>query len=199
MIARNPATLRPGFAPGERPLADTLWFTPGRGDHARAFLIVGENTEAFRADLRKTADAGLFRNKQIMLATCFDVSEMPALREMLLNSGALLVWTPERKITPEAAGKLNAYVQQVAETPATAGSGTIEDTIPAALKLWHAEDPGDSDLGSLMDASQWVRLEPPMASPRTAAKTSWKDRREPSPTPIRTSLRLTGRGNRVPA
>jgi hypothetical protein len=156
----NIETVRFGVGPeAGGPLLESLWFTRERGDHAQAFLVVGENTTEFRSQLKIAAEAGLFRNKQIALASCFDSEATPAIREMLLDAGALVVWSPERKITPAAAEKLATYLERSATT---GEPKALDDLVPAALKLWQDEaGANDADLRSLIDGSRWVHLDLP--------------------------------------
>jgi len=137
---------------------DNLWFTPSTGDHARVFLISGENTEQFREQLKEAAAARLLENKQIALATCFDPKETDSLREMLLDAGALMVWTPENRISPEAARKLRAYMEKVDETYAGQPPRALDDYVNKALELWYKDSPKDPDLQPLLKATRWVEL-----------------------------------------
>lgn len=137
---------------------DNLWFTPERGDHARVLLIAGENTAEFRKQLKAAAEAGLLKNKQIALATCFDAKETDALREMLLDSGATMVWTPENRISPEAARKLRSYMERVDAASDRPPAKALDDYLDRALEMWYREAPADTDLDQLLNGSRWVEL-----------------------------------------
>jgi hypothetical protein len=140
--------------------SDALWFTPIRGDHARVLLISGENTEGFRKQLKDAAAAHLLENKQIALATCFDPKETDAIREALLDAGAVMVWTPENRISPEAARKLRTYMEKVDQTyKGPQASKALDEYMNRALELWHKDAPNDPDLQPLLSASRWVRME----------------------------------------
>jgi hypothetical protein len=153
------AKIRLGFGTNEQSALTDLWFTPGQGDHARAFLIAGANTAEFRARIKDAADAGLFRNKQVALATCFDPIETEPLRELLLEeAGALMVWTPERRISPEAAEKLEGYMERADRTASGQRPQSMDILINRALALWREENQNDPDLKLLLDSSRWVRL-----------------------------------------
>jgi len=153
------ASFELGFDQKESNGLEALWFTPSRGDHARVFLVSGENTEQFRKQLKEAAAAGLLENKQIALATCFDPKETDALREMLLDAGALMVWTPENRISPEAARKLLGYMEKVDETYAAQPPKALDEYMNKALELWYRNSPDDPDLKPLLGASRWVDLQ----------------------------------------
>lgn len=126
----------------------SLWFTPRRGDHALAFIIAGKNTPEFRAELKKAAEAGKLRNKQVALLTCFDdYAATQELKESLISEGALMVWIPDRQITPEAAEKLKLRMKKI-EEGVTAGDKprSVDQLIRRALEEWQREVPADPDL-----------------------------------------------------
>lgn len=148
-------------------LDQDLWFSLPRGDHSRAFLIAGENTDEFRRQVKSAAEAGLLKNKQIALATCFDAKETDALREMLLESGALVVWTPESRISPAAAKKLADYSLKVDADSSSNPPKAFDEHMNRAIKLWYRDSPKDPDLAPLMNASWWtdIRIYPSVPAP----------------------------------
>jgi hypothetical protein len=139
---------------------DDLWFTPERGDHARAYLIAGDNTAEFRQKIKEAADAGLLRNKQIALASCFDPNETDALRDMLLDAGALMVWAPENRISPETARKLRGYMEKVDTTPAVAAPRGLDEYMDRALGLWYKDAKNDPDLLPLLNSTNTAEVRP---------------------------------------
>jgi hypothetical protein len=153
------ASFELGFDKNQDNGLDSLWFTPSTGDHARVFLISGDNTEQFRKQLKEAATARLLENKQVALATCFDPKETDALREMLLDAGALMVWTPENRISPEAARKLRVYMEKVDEAYALHPPKALDDYVNKALELWYRDSPKDPDLQPLLKATRWVDLQ----------------------------------------
>lgn len=164
--ANQIASFELGVANAPEGNLDNLWFTPERGDHARVFLIAGENTVEFRNQLKAAAEAGLLRNKQIALATCFDAKETDALREMLLDSGATMVWTPESRISPQAARKLRSYLERVDAAYDRPPAKAMDDSLDRALEIWYRESPDDPDIDQLLNGSRWVELYPlPLGAP----------------------------------
>jgi len=155
------ASFELGATVGEPANLDNLWFTPTRGDHARALLIAGDNTLEFRSKLKRIAEAGLLRNKQIALATCFDPKATDELREILLGAGALMVWTPENRISPESARKLRGYMEKVDGMSGDNAPKALDDYVNQALELWYRESPDDTNLTPLLNASRWVELRVP--------------------------------------
>jgi len=147
------ASFEIGLGPGtEHNTMDDLWFTPDAGDHARAYLIAGDNTAEFRQKLKEAADAGLLRNKQIALATCFDANETDAIRDMLLEGGALMVWTPQNRISPEAARKLRSFMEKVDEAGGEPVRG-LDEYMDRALGLWYKDSKDDPDLKPLLNST----------------------------------------------
>jgi hypothetical protein len=137
---------------------ERLPFTPSRGDYSQTVVIVARNVVEFREAVAGAARAGKLANKQIALITCGDAfSRTAALRELLLDEGALLVWVPERQITPEAAANLRRRIEQTAAPlPAAQRPRTIDQLIDKCLKQWYGETPNDPDLLSLELASSYV-------------------------------------------
>jgi hypothetical protein len=146
-----------GLETSQPRLMENLWFTSNLGEHARTFFITGENTAEFRKQLKEAADAGLLRNKQIALATCFDENETEGLRDMLLDSGALIVWSPNNKISPEAAKKLRHYMEKADVAPGPASKG-LHEYMDRVLKLWYQELPKDPELAPLLNSPYIVEL-----------------------------------------
>lgn len=157
LTANKIAFLQIGISGQQDSNLDELWFTPTRGDHSLALLIVGNNTEEFRRKLKKAAEAGLLKNKQVVLATSFDPKETDSLREMLLGVGeALTVWTPENRISPEAARKLQDYLQKVEADSTQNPPKDLDNYIGRAMELWYRESPDDADLPLILNSSRWT-------------------------------------------
>jgi hypothetical protein len=151
------ATVEIGLGAGENgPGLNDQWFTPDTGEHAHAYLIVGDNTPEFRKSLKAAADAGLLRNKQIALATCFDENESNALHDMLLDAGALMVWSPGRRVSPEAARKLQGYMEKVDALPGPVRG--MDEYMNRTLELWHKVAPSDPDLQQFLDSTNRAEL-----------------------------------------
>jgi hypothetical protein len=84
------------------------------------------------------------------------------LREILIQGGALTVWTPENRITPDAAKKLQSYMQKLGTDSSGNSPQMLDDYIEHALRSWHSETPDDPDLRDLMNASRWTELRAPL-------------------------------------
>jgi hypothetical protein len=136
---------------------DELPFTPRRGDHAQVVVIVAQNVPEFRAAVARAARAGTLENKQVALVTCGGAfPETAALRELLLDNGALMVWTPDRQITPEAAQTLQQFIQHAERVTPPEGRRTIDGLIRRALEHWEDARPNDPDLDAFALHSPWV-------------------------------------------
>ena len=139
----------------------SVHFSPSSGEHAGMVVFLARNVDQFRRDVAAAARDGKLENKQIGLITCGDAwDETPALRETLLASGALLVWTPDRQITPQAGRML---VEQIRTTLGRAEAGGIvfrdlDALITHAIREVTAARK-DADASSLWDSSSYVRLE----------------------------------------
>jgi hypothetical protein len=101
------------------------------------------------------------RNKQIALATCFDENESSGINDILLEGGALMVWSPGRRISPEAARKLQQYMEKVDAGPLPPVRG-LDEYIDRSLRLWYTDSKlskeADPDIDQLMDSMNWVEL-----------------------------------------
>lgn len=90
------------FSEGARSLID-MPFATRDGEAAGLVVLLARNTQEFRAAIAEASAAQKLRNKQVALITCGDAFvETAELRESILQGGALLVWTPQRQLTPEA-------------------------------------------------------------------------------------------------
>ncbi len=156
----NVATFRfpgDGSGGGGNDSFDHMWFTPEPGDHARVLLVVGHNSPEFRAALKVAASEQKFKNKQVALATCFDPIESQAISDMLLDAGALMVWSPSQTITPGSAEKLANYMQKV-DTQQNPVRG-LDNYINRTLELWHQTEADDADLKLLLDSVSRAKLD----------------------------------------
>ena len=108
---------------------DELPFTPSRGDNAQVVMIVARNVEEFLSEIARAAESRKLQNKQVALVTCGGAfPETANLREQILQSGSVMVWTPDRQVSPAGADRLKAYVQKVEQSPGQRPS-TIEGVI----------------------------------------------------------------------
>lgn len=89
---------------------------------------------------------------------------------MLLDAGALMVWSPSGRISPEAAQKLRSYMEKVDSTSAGAPISGLDRYMDRALKLWHDEAPDDPDLRSLFNATNVAKIKRPVEIPVEAAE-----------------------------
>jgi|GEM_PF-2898129 len=138
-------------------LSEKLRFTPGRGDNAQMVLLIGRNVPELRAAVRAAGEARLLKGKQVVLIMCGDsFRETVALRENLLHHGALMVWTNDRQITPEAGTRLRDYVRDVAQESSPGERKTIDQLMNRALYRWYQEAPDNPDLRSFERAATYV-------------------------------------------
>ena len=91
---------------------DQLPFTPSRGDNRRSWWSSPATSRSLGRSSARAAAAKTLENKQVALVTCGGAfPETAELRERLLQSGSLMVWTPDRQVSPEAAARLKGYVR----------------------------------------------------------------------------------------
>jgi hypothetical protein len=87
------------------------------------------------------------------------------LREDLLDEGALMVWVPDRQVTPEAAAHLRDQIAETARsTPPAERPRTIDELIFRALQRWQAKAPRDAELHTFEQSATWVLVTPSRAS-----------------------------------
>ena len=73
-----------------------------------------------------------------------------------------MVWTPESRISPGAARKLQGYLQNAGSVvPGNPPPKALDGYISRALELWNNESPDDSDLRDLLNGSSWTDLHRP--------------------------------------
>lgn len=138
-------------------LDSRLQFTPVRGDHAQTVVFMGRNVPELRAAVRAAGEARLLQGKQVALIMCGDAfGETASLRESLLREGALMVWTNDRQITPDAGRKLQQHIEQVEKNVQPEDRRTIDELIERALRDWHKQAPTDNDVYSFTQSSTWV-------------------------------------------
>ncbi len=133
-------------------------YTGKEGDHAGMVVFVARNLEEFRYFVRIAGKTKKLKNKQVGLVFCGDlIGEGATLRESILSDGgALMVWTTERKITPEAGQALIRQAKQLRDEAQQSG-GEFEDVghfLNQALdRLWQ-EQPEAAE--PFLDSSKWV-------------------------------------------
>lgn len=145
----------------------SLKFTPSRGDHAQAAVIVAENTAEFRAQMSQAAKEGKLRNKQLILLTCGDAFEHTrALREELLDHGVLMVWTPSKKVPVETGRRFAAMLRELVARPdfALSDRGDIGALVEAARDAWAETAPAGVDVRAFDGSSTWTRTLAPSGS-----------------------------------
>lgn len=135
-----------------------LKFTPRRGDYAPLVVLLARNTQEFRAAVKEAAQARKFKNKQVALITCGDAfQESIELRESLLREGVVMVWMPDRQLSPESGARLMKEVRDVLQTlPAGETPRDIDELMQRALESWSLRSPDDPDLRILKGSSSWV-------------------------------------------
>jgi len=139
-------------------LEERLLFTSRDGEYSHLVTIVAKNTKEFRTTIEQAAKARLLENKQVALITCGDAFvDTAILREVLLTNGALMVWTPSRQVSPEAASKLRGYVEKSAtEFFDGARKVNIDALMQDALNRWNRAAPMDPSIRLLLDAASFV-------------------------------------------
>lgn len=142
---------------------DQLHFTSPDGEHAQVVVIVAKNTDEFRQSVRRAAEARKLEGKQIALVTCGDAfADTAMLKEMLLDNGAVMVWVPDRQVTPEAGQRLVSWMQRTTgEGQPNDVRGDISEVVYDALGAWQREAPSDPDLAAFRLSRPWVILAPP--------------------------------------
>jgi hypothetical protein len=138
-------------------------FAERNGTNAGMVVLLAKNNAELRAAVSEAAVRHKLVNKQVVLITCGDVfPETASLRELLLGSGALMVWTPDRQITPSAGEKLKARIETALKESETGEKFRDIDelTNQAIWDLLRAE-PGDPDLPVLLESGSWVELSDP--------------------------------------
>jgi hypothetical protein len=145
-----------------RRLDEVLRFTPTRGDFSQVVLLVTRNVSELREAVKRAAESRKLKNKQVALVTCGDAFRATGeLREAFLRSGALMVWTLDRQITPQAGRRLVEYAKT-----ATAQSGaghsfeTIEHLMAHTLERWSHDAPADPAWKAFTQAATWVLNRP---------------------------------------
>jgi hypothetical protein len=136
------------------------YFAQRDGTYAGMVVLMAHNSAEFRAAVREAADGHKLVNKQVVLITCGDAfPETSSLRELLLSSGALMVWTPDRKITPMAGERLKAQIQTTLEESEQGEKPRDIDELTnrAIWRLLQAE-PDNPDLLILRESGSWVAL-----------------------------------------
>jgi len=138
---------------------ENLWFTPRKGNRSQVVVFLGKNDSGFRESVRRAALEGKLRNKQIALISCGDeYAETAALRELLLREGALMVWVPDRQITPHAGLRLKTEIANTFPGSKRPGPRTIQEVIERSLSKWKSQTPDDPDLKSFEQSATWVFL-----------------------------------------
>jgi hypothetical protein len=135
-------------------------FAERDGTYAGMVVLVADNSSEFRDAVREAAAGRKFANKQVALITCGHAfPETAALREFLLSSGALMVWTPERQITPEAGERLMEQIKTTLKTKAESDRfRDIDDLTNRAIWELLQKEPGNPDYLILRESGSWVAL-----------------------------------------
>lgn len=141
-------------------LQEKLLFTPQRGDNAQMVVVMGRNIPELRAAVRAAGEAKLLVGKQVALIMCGDsFGDTAALRESLLREGALMVWSNDRQVTPEAGSRLADHVMAVIDTIEPDRRRTIDDLMRLALQRWRQQLPQDAGIAGFMFSATYVLLE----------------------------------------
>jgi len=138
-------------------------FTPRDGEAAGLVVLVARNDSEFRRALQQAADTRKLQNKQVALITCGDsFSEAPALREMVLSAGALMIWTPNRQISESAGNRLAAEVKRIAAAAANDDRNfrDIDQLMNRAVGSLRRTDPSNAELLPLMHSGSFVLIKP---------------------------------------
>ena len=136
---------------------EKLWFTPRAGDRSQVVVFLGKNDPRFRENLRRAAVEGKLKNKQVALISCGDAfAETAALRELLLREGALMVWVPDRQITPEAGMQLKNEIANTFAAGTVKRPRTIQGVMERGLSNWKSRVPDDPDVKSFEQNGTWV-------------------------------------------
>lgn len=143
-------------------------FGERNGANAGVVVLVVHNDGQLRDALRQAAAMNKLENKQIALITCGEAfQETSALREYLLAKGALMVWTPDRQLTPRAGERLWEQVQKTLEGyPENKGPRDIDELIRRAIADLLAAEPNDPELQVLIRSWSWVELSEPESEER---------------------------------
>jgi len=139
---------------------ESLSFTPRDGQHARTVVFHAENTPEFRRQVAQAAALGKLRNKQVALITCGDsFVETTALREAILEGGAIMVWVPERQLNLKQGRTLYEHIQKSVEKAGDkARTQPIDRLMMDALQRWQNENPDDAAIRIFEQSGIWVHL-----------------------------------------
>jgi hypothetical protein len=131
------------------------------GTNAGTVVLMADNTPEFRAALLAAAEGRKLVNKQVVLITCGHVfPETGALRELLLASGALMVWTPDRQIAPQIGERLLAQMRLTLQRMIEEGRAPrdMDELINRAIADLLRDNPADRELPVLRDSGTHVEL-----------------------------------------
>jgi hypothetical protein len=138
-----------------------VYFAEKDGSYAGMVVLAAHNGAEFRAAVREAADLQKLQNKQVVLITCGDLfTETTALREHLLESGALMVWTPDRQLTPEIGRKLRDQIQETLQKSEDSGDKPqdIDQLIDRSIIDLIEAEPENKQLEILLESSSWAEL-----------------------------------------
>jgi hypothetical protein len=136
-----------------------LKFTEDDGTYAGMVILLAQNVEEFRAAVSRAAVLKKLVHKQVALITCGDLHNKTAeLRESLFAGGAVMVWTPDRQLTPQAGEKLLA---QIGETLKDRNKPrNINELLNRSIEELLRAHPDDPELKNLWESGAWVKLQP---------------------------------------
>jgi hypothetical protein len=139
-------------------LTEKLKLTPRKGDYAQMVIIIARNIKEFRDAIKNASKNRRLKNKQVALIMCGDLFvETAELRETLLREGALMVWHPDRQISPEAAKRLKQEIKTLLDTiNPMKRPQTIDELIYKALERWMKKEPYSPDPKSFDLSSTYV-------------------------------------------
>jgi hypothetical protein len=139
-------------------------YTPRDGENAGLVVLLARNEAEFRLAVKEAATARKLENKQVALITCGDAfSETRALRENILDGGALIVWTPDRQLSEAAGRTLMSQVRALLDQAGTEGRSfrDMDELINEAIGRLRREQPDNSELKPLTNSSTWATMRRP--------------------------------------
>jgi len=125
---------------------EELRFTTKDGEYAHAVVFLARNTQAFREKVRRLAEAGLLKRKQIGLLTCGNAFEQTAiLCEDLLRAQCAIVWFPGEMIRAEDASRIRQrlveYIQTLRKQDPARPLPRIDLLMDRVFRFWRKKEP----------------------------------------------------------
>jgi hypothetical protein len=137
------------------------FFAQQDGTYAGMVILMARNSAEFREAVAQAADREKLINKQVVLITCGDLfPETTAMRENLLAAGVLMVWTPDRQLTPETGAKLKNQIEATLKKSAEAGNRPqdIDQLVNRAIEDLLESEPDNQELLILPESGSWAAL-----------------------------------------